>query len=36
MVLLSFVLIKQYYHGNYYRMAVNYHGKKFCNIGAWW
>jgi hypothetical protein len=36
MVLLSLCAIKQYYHGIYHRMAVNYHGKKFFNIGPWW
>jgi protein-arginine kinase activator protein McsA len=33
MVLLSFLVIKQYYHGNYNRMAINYHCKKFYVIG---
>jgi hypothetical protein len=33
MVLLTFCVIKQYYHSNYYRMAVNNHDKKFCNVG---
>jgi hypothetical protein len=32
-VLVSFCVIKQYYHRNCNRMAVNYHGKKFNNIG---
>jgi hypothetical protein len=33
MVLLSFGVIKQYYYGKYHRVAINYHGKKFYNIG---
>ncbi len=36
MVLLSFCVIKQYYHEDYKIMAVNYNGKKFYNIGPWW
>jgi len=33
MVILSFCVIKHYYYGKYHRMAVNYRGKKFYNIG---
>jgi hypothetical protein len=33
MVIPSFCVIKHYYCGKYHRMAVNYHGKKFYNIG---
>jgi hypothetical protein len=29
----SFCLIKLYFLGTYREMAVNYHGKKFYNIG---
>ncbi len=32
MVLLSFCIMKQYYHGNYHKMAANYHGKRFMTI----
>ncbi len=35
LVIPSFYVIKLYYHGNYSGMAVNYHGKKFYNIGSW-
>jgi hypothetical protein len=33
MVIPSFCVMKHYYYGKYHRMAVNYHGKKFYNIG---
>jgi hypothetical protein len=33
--LMAFCVIKQYYHVNYHRMSVNYHGKMFQNIGPW-
>ncbi len=36
MVMQSFCVIMLYYLGNYCGMAVNYHGKKFYNISAWW
>jgi hypothetical protein len=36
MVLLEFFVVKQYYSCNFHRMAVNYHDKRFCNIGRWW
>jgi hypothetical protein len=32
MVMPSFCATKQYYNGNYLRMAVNHHAKKFYNI----
>jgi hypothetical protein len=31
-VLLLFCVIKQYYHRNYHRMAIYYHGKKFLTL----
>jgi hypothetical protein len=36
MALLLFCVKKQYNSENYHRMAVNYHDKKFHNIGPWW
>jgi hypothetical protein len=36
MVLLPFCVIKQYYCGNYNKMAVKSHGKKHNNISPWW
>ncbi len=36
MVLFSLYVIKQYYCNNYHRIAVNFHGKKFYNIGIEW
>ncbi len=36
MVLLSICILKQYSCSNNHRMAINYHGKKFYNIGPWW
>jgi hypothetical protein len=33
MVIVSFCVIKHYYYIKYHRMAVNYCGKKFYNIG---
>jgi hypothetical protein len=29
-------VINQCYCNNYHRFAVNFHGKKFCNIGIEW
>ncbi len=34
MVLLSFCVIKQNYHGNHNRMVLNYHSRKFYKIGS--
>jgi hypothetical protein len=36
MVIPSSCVIKQYYCGDYPTMEVNYHGKKFYDIGPWW
>jgi hypothetical protein len=35
-IILPFCLFKLYYLGNRCGMAVNYHGKRFCNISPWW
>jgi hypothetical protein len=35
LVIPSFCVIKQYYHGHNHRMAVHCCAKKFYNIGPW-
>ncbi len=36
MVIPSLYVIKLYYLGDYHGMAMDYHGKKFYNIGPLW